>query len=99
MNDACSLFLVAAVGVQTGAVADGKTGIFPLSKPIQAMPGQKCGCEGWCEEHRRGYRSVASDLRSSEEQWAEPQPCLKHGGTRLTLSRVMCGIYCIPGSC
>lgn len=46
MNDACSLFLVAAVGVQTGAVADGKTGIFPLSKPIQAMPGQKCGCAG-----------------------------------------------------
>lgn len=69
MNDACSLFLVVAMRVQTGAVADGKTGIFPLNKSIQAMPGQKCGCAGlmwgaqaWLQV--RGIRS-ASPQRSS----------------------------------
>lgn len=86
--------------VQTGAVADGRTGIFPQNKPILAMPGQKCGCAGlaWGTQvwlQASGIRSAGSP----EEQWANPQPCLRHDGTRLTLSRVMCAIYCIPGSC
>lgn len=31
--------------------------------------------------------------QSPEEQWADPQPCLRYDGTKLTLSRVMCAIY------
>lgn len=45
-NGACSLFLLVPVRVQTGAMAHGRTGLFPWNKPIRAMPGQKSGCAG-----------------------------------------------------
>lgn len=97
-NHACSLFLVVTAGVHTGAVADGRTGLFPQNKPIQAMLGQRSGSAGL-----RSTGMAAGQwhqlCRSPEEQRADPQPCLRHDGTRLTLSRVTCVIYCILGSC
>lgn len=82
----CSLFLVVTVGAQGGGLEYSLR--TSQSKPCQ---GRSVAVQGWSEEHRSGCRPVASDLSLPRGAVADPQPCLRHDGARLTLSRVMCG--------
>lgn len=77
MRDAYFLFVVATVWVQMGAPMGVRMSL-PRDKPPHPMQGQSEEHRGWLEQ---------ALCRSSEEQWADTQPCLSHEGWKLTLSR------------